>query len=119
LNVAGALQDPFLTLYKGQQPFTSNDNWQSHQAALIEASGFAPGDPREAAVLLTLEPGPYTAIVTVASGASGVAIVEAFELDQPEIPLAGISTRGPVLLEDNVLIAGFVIEGESPRTVIV
>ena len=49
-------------------------------AAALQASGFAPADPREAAVLVTLEPGAYTAIVTGAGSTTGVGIVEVFAI---------------------------------------
>ena len=44
----------------------------------IQASGFAPSDPLESAILVTLQPGAYTAIVSGVGGGSGVAIVEVF-----------------------------------------
>ena len=46
--------------------------------AQVQASGFAPSDPLESAILVTLDPGAYTAIVTGVGGTSGVAIVEVF-----------------------------------------
>jgi hypothetical protein len=57
----------------------SNDNWQTAaNAAALLASGFAPADPLEAAILITLDPGAYTAIVRGAGDTQGVAIVEVF-----------------------------------------
>jgi hypothetical protein len=57
----------------------TNDNWQSNaNAAAIQATGTAPDDPREAALLMTLSPGAYTVIVTGAGGTTGIGIVEAF-----------------------------------------
>jgi hypothetical protein len=56
-----------------------NDNWQqAANAAAIQASGFAPLDPAESAILVTLQPGAYTAIVTGVGGTTGVAIIEVF-----------------------------------------
>ena len=46
--------------------------------ALLQASGFAPTDPRESALLITLNPGAYTAIVSGVGGTTGVAIVEVY-----------------------------------------
>ena len=52
-------------------------------------------------------------------GAKGVGIIEVFEVDKPEVPLANISTRGQVLTGNDVMIGGFVIQGDSPQTVVV
>jgi hypothetical protein len=80
-GVPGVLLDPVLNLYSGQTVIASNDNWGSaSNAAAISASGLAPTDSREAAILITLNPGAYTAIVTGAGGTTGVAIVEALAL---------------------------------------
>ena len=58
---------------------TSNDDWQSApNAAAIRATGKAPMDPRESAILVTLYPGTYTAIVRGAGGTTGVGIIEVF-----------------------------------------
>jgi hypothetical protein len=57
----------------------SNDDWgTAANAAALSASGFAPGDAREAAILITLDPGAYTAIVSGVDGTTGVGIVEVF-----------------------------------------
>ncbi len=57
----------------------TNDDWGSTaHAAQITADGFAPSDPKESAILVTLEPGAYTAIVRGADGTTGVGIVEVY-----------------------------------------
>ncbi|HET9577403.1 MAG TPA: Ig-like domain repeat protein [Usitatibacter sp.] len=121
-GVANALANPTLTLVRAsdQAVIATNDDWQqAANAAQVSSSGFAPSDARESAVLMTLDPGAYTAIVAGAGGASGVGIVEIFEVDHPEVPIIGISTRGPVLTGDDVMIGGFVIQGSAPQTVVV
>jgi hypothetical protein len=60
----------------------SNDNWKSSQQAQIEATRLAPGDDRDAAVLLNLQPGFYTMIVRGAGGTIGVAQAEAYALQR-------------------------------------
>ncbi len=120
LGVANFLANPVLNLVFSNGTVITNDDWQSApNAADIQASGFQPGDPRESAIMMTLDPGAYTAIVTGAGGTTGVGIVEVFEVDHPENPLAGISTRGFVQTGDNVLIGGIVVQGSAPRRVIV
>lgn len=79
-GVTGVLQDPTVEVRDSQIVLGTNDDWQSSQAAAITASGFAPTDARESAIILTLRPGSYTAIVRGKVGTSGNAIVEAYEL---------------------------------------
>ncbi|MGH7361805.1 MAG: hypothetical protein ACREJI_09360, partial [Candidatus Methylomirabilales bacterium] len=91
-NVPGALPNPVLTLFAGQTAIAQNDAWQvpdplcassGHtcgDAAAIVATDLAPPDPQEAAILITLNPGPYTAIVSGAGGLTGVGLVEVYEV---------------------------------------
>jgi hypothetical protein len=80
-GVANALADPMLELHDVNGTLiASNDSWRSNQQAQIQATGLAPGDDRDAAILLTLAPGDYTAIVRGSGGTTGVALVEAYAL---------------------------------------
>jgi alpha-tubulin suppressor-like RCC1 family protein len=119
-GVTGALADPKIELYSGQTIIAANDNWQTDSPATIaeiQATGIAPSNPLEAALMLTLNPGAYTVIVSGVSG-TGVGIVEVFEQDKPEIPLLNISTRGQVQTGGSVMIGGFVIHGDGLKTVL-
>jgi hypothetical protein len=126
-GIADAIADPKLEVFSGSALVASNDNWQSGVAGDVAAIastgtfpyGLAPSDAKEAALLLTLNPGAYTAIVSGADGGTGVGIVEVFEQDKPEIPLVNISTRGQVRAGTGVMIGGFIIQGSAPRTVLV
>jgi hypothetical protein len=81
-NVPGPLPDPTLKLFNSQaQLVASNDNWQDTQAAAISATGLAPQNPKESAILVTLQPGAYTVILDDAAGASGIGVVEGYDLD--------------------------------------
>ncbi len=81
LGVPGALADPRLELHNGDGTLVAaNDSWQSDQAQEITATNLAPGDPREAAIVATLAPGNYTAIISGAGGSTGVALVEVYDL---------------------------------------
>ena len=82
LGVDGALADPMLELRDVNGALlTSNDNWRSDQEAEIEATTIPPNDDLESAVLRTLAPGAYTAILHGVSGGTGVGLVEAYNLD--------------------------------------
>jgi hypothetical protein len=81
-GVPGALANPTLTLYNSQaQIIASNDNWQDTQGPDIAATQLAPKDPMESAILATLQPGAYTAVVDGNSGGKGIALVETYDLD--------------------------------------
>jgi hypothetical protein len=82
LGVTGALQDPFLELHDSfGMTAATNDNWKSTQKAEIEATGLQPSNDAESAILTTLLPGPYTAVVRGQNDTTGVALVEVYHLD--------------------------------------
>ena len=70
-------------LFQHQTLLRENDNWQSaSNANEIVATNLPPNDPKESAVLIRLEPGDYTTVVTGADGGTGIALVEVFEMDR-------------------------------------
>ncbi|MBA2270285.1 MAG: hypothetical protein H0W20_06775, partial [Chthoniobacterales bacterium] len=72
----------------------------------------------EAAIVATLQPGSYTAVVRGKGETTGVALVEAFDLEQrPDSKLVNISTRGFVASGENVLIGGFIV-GPTTRVAV-
>ncbi|MGI8957285.1 MAG: beta strand repeat-containing protein [Chthoniobacterales bacterium] len=106
----GAMEDTVLELHEADGTVVTNDNWKDTQQAEIEATGLAPSDDLESAIVATLEPSAYTAIVSGKGNATGIALVEAYDLDQTLGPiLANISTRGFVDAGDNVMIGGFIV----------
>lgn len=81
-NIPNPLANPMLDLYDSEGSLIfSNDDWRSTQAQQITESGLAPSDDREAAIVATLLPGSYTAMVHDAASAQGVALVEVYNLD--------------------------------------
>jgi hypothetical protein len=108
--VPGRLADPTLELHDGSgASLTSNDDWKETQQVEIEQSGLAPTDDRESAIIRTLAPGHYTAIVRGKNDATGIGLVEAYDLGQSgNSKLANLSTRGLVETGDNVMIGGFI-----------
>jgi len=118
-----ALADPTVELRDSSGGLIrSNDNWRSDQEAEITATGVAPVNDLESAIVETLPANGslYTAIVRGANNGTGIGIVEAYDLDQTvDSRLANISTRGLVQTGDNVLIGGLIIQGQGPLKVIV
>ena len=121
LPVPGALSDPVLELHDSTGALVAtNDNWRTSQQSEIIATGLPPSNDKESALLETLNPGAYTAIVRGVNNAIGVGLVEVYDLDgsNPAIRLTNISTRGNVQTNDNVMIGGFVIQGDTAMSVI-
>jgi Calx-beta domain/FG-GAP-like repeat len=121
-GITDALADPTIDLRASDgSRIQANDNWKDTQQAEIEATGIPPQNDLEAAIVATLPPGSYTAIVRGKNQGSGVALLEIYDLDQSiNSKLANISTRALVQTGDNVLIGGFMLGGSSsPRNVIV
>jgi hypothetical protein len=120
--LAGKLEDPMLELHDSNGTIIGrNDNWRTSQtggvvtgdqSSQIKASGLAPTDDLEAALIASLQPGSYTAVVSGVQNATGVGLVEIYDLDiEADSKLANISTRGFADTGDNALIGGFIVDG--------
>lgn len=108
--VPGRLMDTTLDLYAqgNTTPIASNDDWQTNQAE-IEATNLAPTDPRESAIVMTLNPGAYTAVVKGKNPESGLGLVEIYDVNlSASSTLRNISARAFVETDDNVLIGGLI-----------
>ena len=82
-GIASPLANPSLQLIRASdnQTIASNDDWgAATNAQQLAASGFAPGYALESAILITLEPGAYTALVSGTGGSTGLGIFEVFAL---------------------------------------
>ncbi|MBA3651905.1 MAG: hypothetical protein H0W66_10610 [Chthoniobacterales bacterium] len=80
-GVTGALSDPVLDLRDGNGALVAtNDHWKGTQKSEIEATGLEPSDDRESAIVKTLAAGAYTVIVQGKNGSTGVALIEAYNL---------------------------------------
>ena len=116
-GIMNPLSDPVLDFHAGDQSLiTTNDNWKDTQEGDIEATGLAPTNPLESAIVHA-EPGPYTAILGVHGGATGVGLFEAYDLDETAVSqLGNISTRGSVETEANVMIGGFILGPDGAQS---
>jgi hypothetical protein len=88
----------------------TNDNWRDTQEDEIQATGIPPTDNAESAILVTLVPGAYTAVIKGKNNSSGVGLIEVYDLNQGAASkLANLSTRAFVSTGSNIVIAGFLL----------
>jgi hypothetical protein len=116
-GVQNALTNPTLTLYDNTGAvLASNDNWKDTQQTEIATTGFQPSNDLESAIVRTLAPGLYTTAMNGKNGATGVGLVEVYDLDKAaNSTLGNVSTRGLVGTGDNVVIGGFIVgSGANP-----
>ena len=112
-GLTNVLADPFLALHSpAGELLTANDNWKddAQSAAELTTIGMTPAKDAESALVITLQPGRYTAIVSGNNGGSGMALVEVYDGDPAsDSRLSNISTRGPVGTGDDVMIGGLIV----------
>ena len=126
-GVSNVLADPQIELHDPNGVIGTNDDWSSDptQAAAVQSACQICGAPlwlngsKDAALVKTLQPGAYTAIVSGVGGTSGVALIEVYEVGQDGSRLINISTRSEVKTQSAVQIAGFIISGSSPKRVLI
>jgi hypothetical protein len=120
LNGVGVtLSDPTLELHQGDTTLATNDNWKtrsdgSSQQAEVEATTIPPRNDLESAIVMTLNPGTYTAILSGKNGGTGIGVVEVYDLARgANSQLSNISTRSFVDKDDNAMIGGLIVGGGS------
>ncbi len=142
-NNPGVLANPTMQLYSGATVIAQSNDWQSTDplcvspatecgdAAQIIVTGLDPCQPnpgqsvappgcsQESALLVTLPPGGYTAMVSGVGGTVGMGLVEVFKVDTNLSSLINISTRARVETGNNVMIGGFWVSGTEPKTVLI
>jgi probable HAF family extracellular repeat protein len=129
VSLPNLLADPILELFNDRgERIAFNDNFSDLHAFPdqneIGRYGLEPPPngifTRDSVILTTLGEGNYTAVVRGKDGSSGNCLVEVYNVDTDYTPgLVNISTRGPVGTNDDVMIAGFIIRGDSERRVLV
>lgn len=120
-NVPNPLADPTLTLFNdARTTLNTNDDWKQSQQAEIMATGIPPTNDLESGIVATLTPGRYTAVLAGKSGATGIGLVEVYDLEPAtSSTLDNVSTRGFVGTGDNAIIGGVIIgNGDSPIVVL-
>ncbi|BET65708.1 hypothetical protein ASA1KI_06260 [Opitutales bacterium ASA1] len=128
-GVEGTLVDPVLSVFDGANVLVaSNDDWGSLAASPALATAFATtgafelaDGSKDAALVLELPPGAYTAQVSGAAGGIGVSLVEVYDVsgDTSDSRLVNISGRARVGIGGDILIPGFVVDGADTRRYLV
>jgi hypothetical protein len=130
LGVAGVLEDPQLAVFKDSTQLDENDNWTADQRKAVEVEfyrskvGAFPFVDRskDAALVVSLEPGAYTIQVSGVGNTTGTAIVEVYDLDEADANksrLANLATRAVVQASAGPLISGFVVQGAVAKAVLI
>ena len=114
------MADPTLTLFDSAgKPIRTNDNWRDSQAAEIIATGIPPQNDLESAIVATLSPGNYTAILAGRNETTGNGLVEVYDLEADTgSTLANLSTRGFAGTANDALIGSLII-GSGDSAIIV
>lgn len=120
-GIADALQDPTLQLFSANTQVGANDNWPDNANAVeIITTGLHPSNIKESALLVTVAPGTYTAVLRGANNGTGVGLIEVYDLDASgSAKVINISTRGFVLTGENVMIGGLTITGSDRSQLVV
>jgi hypothetical protein len=113
-GVQGALIDPVIELYDASgNLLLSNNDWQESQAQALRDANLAPSNDFESAILATLAPGAYTVVLRGNASATGIGLVEVYDLQtSASSKLGNLSTRGLVGAAQNVMIGGTIVTGQ-------
>jgi hypothetical protein len=120
LGVQGSLVDPTLELRdSGGNLIQTNDNWKETQEQAIRDTMLAPSNDLESAIIVSLQPGAYTATVSGMNHTTGIGLVEVYDLQRtPESKLVNISTRGSVGIGQGVMIGGLIVLGPDSARIL-
>ena len=128
-GVTGVLADPMLTVFRvgnGTDAVTigQNNDWSATTTAFAQSVGAfpLPVGSKDAALVLELPAGGYTAQVVGADGSKGAALVEIYDGDaagSTGARLSNISVRGNAGSGDKVIVTGFIVTGNAPRRMLV
>ena len=120
VGVTNVLADPIIEVHdSGGNVIATNDDWRDGgQASQIQQRGLAPSDSLESALLVTLTPGNYTAVVSGYGATGGNGLVEAYEMDANTTRLVNISTRGQIGNANEPMIGGLITQGGTKKMII-
>lgn len=128
LGVSGAAADPKLELFdRSGAPIAANDNWNTADNAAIlaataqqvGATSLAEGS-KDAAIFVAVPAGVNTARISLASGVTGLVVVEVFDTVSATLPrLAYFGARAPMASGSDVVVAGVAFSGPGAKSYLV
>lgn len=128
-NLGGTFADPVLTLLgpdSATRIAATNDDWRAADAAVFAATGAfnLPASSRDAAIVIRLAPGAYTAQVTGSGSATGVALVEIYDAEPTNFTgsgsrLVNVAVRAQVGTGDGILIPGLIVGPGAPKNILI
>ena len=125
LGITNPLQDPLIELHNASgNTISTSDDWiDDSWATTVSSYHLDPPNSQESAIVATLSPGSYTVVVKSFDNGDGLltgtALVELYDLHTTGGRAGNISTRGPVMTGDQVLIGGFIVGGNQNKDVVV
>jgi uncharacterized delta-60 repeat protein len=128
-GISDPLANPTLEIHDASSAtVATNNDWKTtqlggiitaNQFPEINGSGLAPKNDLESAIVASLAPGSYTAVVRGAGNSIGTGVVDAFDLDAgSNARLVNIATRGLVQPDDKLMIAGFIVQNGAVKIVV-
>lgn len=125
-GVQGFAKQTLLTLNSGQTQLAQNQGWSTSAdaAAIVSASASAgafalTAGSGDSALIKTLAPGSYTALLSAPPGQEGVGLIEAYETGTSSSRFINISTRAPAGADSGTMIAGFIVQGTGNQTILI
>ncbi len=124
-GVPNVLADPIINVFSGSSRIAGNDNWGTQEngsgsavaAASNQVNAFAfPAGSSDAALVMTLPAGSYTAIVSGQNGATGTGLVEVYDVDRSAIKVVNLSSRAYADRNGKEMFGGFVVQGTAGTT---
>jgi hypothetical protein len=125
LGINNALSDPVIELHSASGgTLAESDDWiDDSSASTIASYHLDPINSRESAILATLDPGSYTVLLRSFDNGdgnlTGTGLIELYDLHTTGGRAGNISTRGPVLAGNQVLIGGFIVGGNQTKEIVV
>ncbi len=118
LGVGGTLTDPQLRVFSSGREIAANDNWSAAAGdAARQVGAFAfPAGSADAALVLDLDPGAYSAVVEGRNGGTGMAMIEVYDVDRSADKIVNLSTRGYADSQGREMTAGFVVQAGAETT---
>jgi sugar lactone lactonase YvrE len=129
LPASEVLADPTLEIHDAKQVIARNDDWRLASnadeiistALAVGAAALADDDNKSSAVLMNFMPGVYSFVVSPKTGSPGVVLLEAYDVEPDAVDpcFINIATRAKSAAGNGVTIGGFVVEGGTPKKVLI